>query len=185
MPGRPWYEHHVVGTNARMTEMQAAILLVQLGRMKRHAEERLLNAAILDRAIGAYAEEFMTMRPLNADTARRAYHLYMFRYIGGGRLSGVSREDFANAMRAEGAPVNTGYDVPLYKQAMFENAPRGVQQTSAYNKMYQPNAEKAVKESLWFGQNVLVGGDGQVNDIVKAIDKIVANADELRANKRD
>jgi len=183
MPGRPWYEHHVVGTNARMTEMQAAILLVQLGRMKKHAEERLTNAAILDKAIGAYTEELMAMRPLNAGTARRAYHLYMFKYLGGGRLDGVSREDFAKALRAEGVPASTGYDMPLYRQAMFENAPRGVKQTSDYNKTYQPNVEKAVKESLWFGQSVLVGDDSQVNDIAAAIDKVVSNADELKNNK--
>jgi len=180
MPGRPWYEHHVIGTNTRMTEMQAAILLIQLSRMDQHARERLANAAILDKAIGAHAEELAIMRPANEASKDRAYHLYMYKYLGGGKLSGISREDFAAALRAEGVYANVGYDIPLYKQAMFSSAPRGLKQSVPYDRMFQPVVEKAVKESLWFGQSSLVGDSSQADDIVEAIEKIIKNADELR-----
>jgi len=181
MPGRPWYEHHVVGTNARLTEMQAAILLVQLGRMERQAEERLVNAAALDNAINDFTGDLSAMRALDSGTAKRAYHLYMFKYLGGGALAGVPRAAFAQALRAEGVPVSEGYDMPLYKQAMFENAPRSVKQQVSHSALVQPVAEKACAESLWFAQSVLLGDGGCADDIVTAIGKIISNADELRA----
>jgi dTDP-4-amino-4,6-dideoxygalactose transaminase len=180
VPGRPWYEHTVVGTNARMTEIQAAILLAQLSRLTKQTAERARNAAILDKRIGAFPDEFGLMRLCDADTEKRAYHLYMFRYLSGGALEGVGREAFIRAMHAEGADVSPGYFIPLYKQAVFQPLAWGSRQTSGYGQMYHPAAEKAVVESLWLPQQALLGDGSQVEDIAAAIEKIIANADELR-----
>ena len=180
MPGRAWYEHYVVGTNTRITEMQAAILLVQLSRMAQQNKERLANVAILEKCIGGHPEELGLMRSNSTTAEKRSVHLYMFKYLGGGALAGISRETFAKAMAAEGVRVDTGYAVPLYKQAMFAHTPWGGQQTAAYDQLYQPVVEKAVTESLWIVQQAFVGNSCQVDDIAAGIDKIINNADELR-----
>jgi dTDP-4-amino-4,6-dideoxygalactose transaminase len=39
MEGKPWYEHHSLGTNLRMTELQAALLLGQLSRLAKKGGE--------------------------------------------------------------------------------------------------------------------------------------------------
>jgi len=181
MPGRAWYEHYVIGTNTRMTEMQAALLLVQLTRLEQQSRERLINAKILDKCIGGYADELGLMRTGDKAAEKRAIHIYMFKYKGGGALEGVSRELFVKAMAAEGCPISAGYDMPLYRQAMFASAPRGVNQKCAYDQLYQPVVEKTVTESLWIMQQALVGDSGQVDDFAAAIEKIIENADELRA----
>ena len=180
MPGRPWYEHYIMGTNLRMTEMQAAILLAQLARLKRQTEERLKNADVLDAAFGNRPEEFGLMRPRDEGTKKRAYHLYMLRYLNGGRLKGISRELFSEAMRAEGVGVNPGYGMPLYRQEVFKTVARPAGQAVPYDKLHHPAAEKAVVEALWIPQQALVGDSSQVDDIAAAAEKIIDNADELR-----
>jgi len=181
LPGRPWYEHFVVGTNARMTEIQAAILLVQMERLAGQNRERAANAQVLDKALGAFPEELGLMRANGEAAKNRAYHLYMFKYRQGGALAGVSRETFAKAMKAEGVPVMLGYDIPLYKQAVFTHIRGGIGQNAAYGDLYHPVAEQAVKESLWIPQQALVGDSGQADDIAAAVEKIIKNASELKA----
>ena len=182
-PGRPWYEHHIVGTNTRMTEMQAAILLIQLSRLEQQTKERLINAKILDNCINSFPEELKLMRPCDGDTDKRAYHLYMLRYLQGGALADISRETFAKAMEAEGVSISLGYGIPLYKQIMFSGIPWGSKQTVKYEEMYQPVVEEAVKDTLWIPQQALVGDSSQVDDIAEAIDKIIKNVDELKGYK--
>jgi dTDP-4-amino-4,6-dideoxygalactose transaminase len=46
--GRPWYEFHRLGWNYRLTEFQAAILLIQLGRLEAQNERRMENARYLN-----------------------------------------------------------------------------------------------------------------------------------------
>lgn len=176
-PGRPWYEHHLISTNKRMTEMQAAILLIQLNRLSSQTEERAKNAEILDRGIGSIGE--LSLMKLNDQaTAKRAYHLYLLKYSPG--IEGVSRDLFLKAVQAEGVSLASGYIVPLYKQPLFGkiNLPKG--QNCPFDKLYQPNVEKAVCESLWIPQNVLLGDKSGVEDIISAFEKVISNADELR-----
>ncbi|NLT41490.1 MAG: DegT/DnrJ/EryC1/StrS family aminotransferase, partial [Anaerolineae bacterium] len=49
--GRPWYEFHQLGWNYRMTEFQAAILLVQLERLAEQNARRMDNARYLAKLI--------------------------------------------------------------------------------------------------------------------------------------
>jgi dTDP-4-amino-4,6-dideoxygalactose transaminase len=50
--GGKWYEHGQVGTNIRLTEFQAAILLAQMTRVEAHIARRAAAAAILDEELG-------------------------------------------------------------------------------------------------------------------------------------
>jgi len=49
--GGKWYEHGQVGTNVRLTEFQAAILLGQLEQLPALAARRVRNAALLSRRL--------------------------------------------------------------------------------------------------------------------------------------
>ena len=50
---------------------------------------------------------------------RNAYHLYMFRY-NSAHFSGLSRDKFLKALRAEGVPASSGYS-PLNKEPLLKN----------------------------------------------------------------
>ncbi|MGI6541498.1 MAG: DegT/DnrJ/EryC1/StrS family aminotransferase [Limnochordia bacterium] len=172
----PWYSHHVVSRNLRMTEWQGAILLAQLERMPEQTELRLKNARKLDAALREMGV-FTVMGSDDPRAAQRAYHLYQFRYAPG--IAGVSRERFLEALRAEGIPCSAGYPVPLHKQPLFAGVkpPAGLQ---SYQDLELPNTATLCDENIWLVQSLLLGADADTQDIIDAIAKIVENADELR-----
>lgn len=176
-PGQPWYSHHVVSTNLRMTEWQGAILLAQFERLEEQNRRRLENAKLLDQAIDA----FPGLLPIKSDDPRaadRAYHLYTFRYAPG--VDGLTREHFVQALQAEGIPCSTGYPVPLYAQPLFQHVKQPDGQPP-YNELKLPNVTQLCQEVIWFRQNLLLGEAEDTNDIIRAIEKVLTNADGLVA----
>lgn len=166
-----WYEHPILGSNFRMTEWQAAILLAQLERLPEQTERRTENAAYLSRLL----EEIPGISVLQTDprVTRNAYHLYVFRYDPGG-FGGRSRTDFLQALGSEGIPCSSGY-VPLYKEAVFQRK-EGCQvrpriDYAAYSETC-PVCEAACREAVWFGQQMLLGSAEDMEDIAAAIRKI-------------
>lgn len=175
-PGQPWYSHHVVSTNLRMTEWQGAILLAQLERMDELNQRRLDNAKLLDAAI----EEMpglTTIRSTDPRAADRAYHLYTFRYAPG--LEGVSRDRFIEALTAEGIPCQAGYPVPLYEQPLFQHIKHPADQPP-YNELQLPNVSQLCGEVIWIRQNMLLGETPDAQDIIRGMEKVVSNVDQLR-----
>jgi len=174
-PGHPWYSHHVVSTNLRMTEWQGAILLAQLERLDEQMRIRRQNALLLDEAIA----NIPALTPVKSDDPRaadRAYHLYAFRYAPG--VEGLSRERFVQALQAEGIPCSIGYPVPLYKQPLFQHVQHPPDLPS-YNELELPQVTQLCNEVIWLTQNLLLGDAEDTRDIIRAIEKVLANADEL------
>lgn len=175
--GHPWYSHHMVSRNLRMTEWQGAILLAQLERLEEQTRVRLENARRLDAAIAAIPGLTVVGSP-DPRAAERAYHLYQFRYAPG--FPGVTREQFLKALNAEGVPCSAGYPVPLYKQPFMAEV-RPPEGQGAYGDLYLPNAEVACREAIWLSQSLLLGTERDTQDIIDAIEKIAENAEELQS----
>ncbi|MBU4212959.1 MAG: DegT/DnrJ/EryC1/StrS family aminotransferase, partial [Verrucomicrobia bacterium] len=108
--GQAFYEHYLLGSNLRMTELQAAILLGQLTRLKEQTIKRQKNAVLLDKGL----KNIPGIALLKNDprVTRRSYHIYIFRFVTE-EWGGVSRETFLKALQAEGVPVSSGYPIPL------------------------------------------------------------------------
>ncbi|MEM1990520.1 MAG: DegT/DnrJ/EryC1/StrS family aminotransferase, partial [Candidatus Bathyarchaeia archaeon] len=117
LPQGAWYEHHLPGANYRMTEFQAAILLVQMERFDEHTTKRIENARYLNDKLS----RIDGVKPLREDdrVTRNAYHLYIFR-VDPEAFGGVSKAVIARALQAEGIPVSVGYSRPLYKEPYLE-----------------------------------------------------------------
>ena len=172
--GGRWYEHHVLGSNFRMTEFQAAILLAQLKRLPEQTERRTQNA----RKLTEMLSQIPGIRPPRPDprVTRHAYHLYIFRYDKS-HFGGRPREDFLKALSAEGIPCTSGY-VPLYKERVFLNRPisKDLCQLSTlkdYSKVHCPVCERACyEEAVWLYQNMLLGDEQDMEDIATAIAKV-------------
>ncbi len=119
--GSAWYDHNNLGSNLRITEFQAAILLAQLARLPDHVERRQQNAALLNEALaGLPAVKQLAPAP---QMTRRSYHMYIFR-VNETQL-GCSRERLIEALVAEGVPASAGWYRPLYRNGVFANAQRG------------------------------------------------------------
>jgi dTDP-4-amino-4,6-dideoxygalactose transaminase len=164
----------LMGTNARMAEWEAAILSAQIKRLDEQIERRMENASYLNSKL----KEFDFIRLLSDDEriTRNSYHLFIFKYLKE-KLGGLSREKFISAMCAEGIPCSNGY-VPLYKMDAFNspNFRKSIGSEIDYSKLYLTNTEKAsYEEAIWFSGNMLLGSEKDMDDIIKAIEKISAN----------
>jgi dTDP-4-amino-4,6-dideoxygalactose transaminase len=101
------YENEVVGLNARMSDIHAAIGRVQLTRVAAWTRQRQDNAAVLD------AELLGVTVPSVAEGAVHVYHQYTVRVP-------EDRDGFAAALEREHG-IGTGiyYPVPVHRLAPF------------------------------------------------------------------
>ena len=183
--GAAWYDHDYLGSNLRMTEFQAAVLLAQLGRLDKQVARRIANAETLDRAL----RDMPGIRPLAEEPrmTRRSYHMYIFR-VDESTL-GVSRDRFIEALNAEGVPASKGWYQPLYANRVFQNARRGpthgitaplVGKGVDYSKVRCPVCEQVCRDAVWIPQNVLLAGKKDFRAVASAIEKVVAHSAKLR-----
>jgi len=188
LPNRAWYEHYLPGSNYRMTEFQAAILLAQMERFDEQTEKRIDNAKYLTEKLS----KIDGIKPLKNDerVTRNPYHLYVFK-VDPEAFEGVSKSVIARALQAEGIPVSVGYSKPLYKETYleyFKRCPLSCQYYNRpidYSKVTLPATEKACyHEGLWIPQFVLLGSREDMDDIVHAIEKIRENGEELKEASR-
>jgi len=181
-PGRPWYEHHRLGWNYRITEFQSAILRVQLRRLteqlaRREANGRYLTEQLRQRVQG------VTPQQIDERVTAMSYHLFIFRYDPAA-FSGLPRARFLEMLQAEGIPCASGYAHPLYRNPMFTNkdfwkggfpcvAPFA-DETLDYRTFSErcPVSEALCGDSVWFTQNMLLGERADMDDIIEAIMKI-------------
>jgi dTDP-4-amino-4,6-dideoxygalactose transaminase len=169
--GGLWYEHVRQGGNYRMTEWQGAILLAQLERADALARQRHENALYLSEVL----QSIPGIDPLKVDprVTRHAWHLFVFRYRSAA-FGGLPRQDFIAALQAEGIPCTPGY-VPLNESPALQD---GLRKLQAFRKDISapracPVAERlSQEEAVWLPQNLLLGGEKEINDIVEAIAKI-------------
>ena len=177
-----WYEHFYYGGNFRMTEFQGAVLLAQFSRYEGQLQRRQENAAYLTEKL----RQIDGIEPLKDDpkVTSHAEHLYIFRYKKDS-FGGKSKAAFLEALRAEGIPASGGYSLPLYKQPVFQNKTFGgrgqvIDVPMDYKAFHLPETERACyDEAIWLTQNVLLGSRDDMDDIVRALEKVRENADEI------
>ena len=115
-PGFRWL-HESFGTNWRMTEMQAAIGRIQLGRMQSWHSERLRNAAALwDRARQMPG---LRVPDMPATIEHAAYKCYVF--VDPSVLKpDWHRDRILEAITRQGVPCYTGSCSEVYLEKAFE-----------------------------------------------------------------
>lgn len=182
--GGKWYEHYELGGNYRLTEFQSAVLLAQLARLPEQVARREACGRYLD----AELAKIEGIRPLGRDprATTHAYHLYLFRYDSRA-FGGLSRDQFAAALHAEGIPASIGYPIPLTRQPIFLN--RNFDQLATqYNPNYPPTqfdrlelpvCIRACEETVWLTQNVLLGTLEDMADVAAAVRKVQAHSAAL------
>lgn len=107
---RQRYHHEVLGYNFRMTEIQAAIGLVQLEKLPQWTAQRIENAAYLTRHLDAF-EKVVT--PKVKDECVHVFHQYTIR-VREGRDATVER------LQKKGIGVGIYYPLPVHKQPLYQ-----------------------------------------------------------------
>lgn len=105
---------NLLGLNLRMTELSAAIALVQLEERERHLAPRERACE----ALSAAASELPGLTP-PAVRAGCRHNYYCWALLYDDEALGVSRDLFSEALNAEGLPNRAGYLPPLYTLPVF------------------------------------------------------------------
>jgi dTDP-4-amino-4,6-dideoxygalactose transaminase len=109
------YHHQIVGTNARMSDVSAAIARSQLRRLPALTEHRRANAAHLSRHLTDLPG--LTL-PTTAEGAGHVWHQCTVR-IGPG-LGG--RDTFAHNLQRAGIGTSIHYPIPLHRSPAYATA---------------------------------------------------------------
>lgn len=166
-PGGARWEYPRLGWNYRPSEYLAAILLVRLELLEEQTDLRNRNAAYLSNALEAIPG--ITPPKLAPWVTKHGYHLYCMKYYPEG-FGGKSRQEFVNALSAEGIPCSIGYRSPLSEEPgmahVAEKYPHLIRSLPC------PNAELVCEQSVWLFQNLLLGSESDMDQVVEAISKI-------------
>ncbi|MBM3852533.1 MAG: DegT/DnrJ/EryC1/StrS family aminotransferase [Verrucomicrobia bacterium] len=173
------------GANLRLCEWQGAMLLAQLKRLERQSQTREQNAQYLT----AQLQQIPGILPavMYSGCTRNAYHLYMFRFDGGKFGGGLNRAKFMKALQAEGVPCSSGY-TPLNQEGFL----KAVLASKAYQRIYPANVlaqweernrcpanDRLCEEAIWLTHQMLLGPRRDMDDIVAAVRKIHAHANDV------
>jgi dTDP-4-amino-4,6-dideoxygalactose transaminase len=190
LPGRPFYEFHRVGTNLRMTEWQAAVLLAQLSRLDEQIAIRERNGSYLDQGL----KEIPGVDPIDRDPRVTRWGFYYRNFLYDREaFEGVPRDVFIEAVQAEGAPIRAGaHGRPIYKNPVFQEMNFGETgcpiscplygEPVDFTDVYCPQAEYASSHvALSIPHATFLGDDQRDMDLIlKAIAKVRTNVDELK-----
>lgn len=180
--GRPrtdrTYQHSVLGGNCRMSELHAAVLRVQLTRLDEQIERREGNA----RALDALLRETEGVVPQQTDprVTRHPHYMYMFRYDPEA-FSGLPRQQFVDALIAEGVPAFIAYPaihrLPVFRERAF--GPRWRPDDPLlpdYGGVRCPVAEDLGDHVVWLHHRVLLGDGDDLRELAGAVEKIRAHS---------
>ncbi len=171
----------VIGHNYRMTDLQAALLAVQLGRLDRQHEIRAANARRLRAAI----EDVEGLSNLRIDLRVTTQAIYQFVFRFDGRaFAGLDRDVFVAALEAEGVPADGRFyeSLPVSELLLPDPTRYPAWSTALARRPATdcPNAEHAAyRESVWLPHQLLLGTADDVDDIVEAVLKVQRGAADL------
>jgi len=104
------YEHTILGYNFRMTDISAAIGIVQLKKVEQFNEKRIYNANYLTKEL-KNIEEIATPKIL--EETKHVYHQYTIKVKTG------NRDDWVEFLNEKGIGTGIHYPIPIYKQELY------------------------------------------------------------------
>jgi perosamine synthetase len=184
------YLTSTIGWNYRMTEIEAAIGLVQLTKLDRlNQARRDLACYLLDRLPRHPGMKY----PTEAAHTEHVYHVFGMTYDE--TAVGLPRARFIEALLAEGIPVGLGYPRPLYHNPLFQDriayGTKGCpftchlyQGTVSYAKGLCPVAEDlCARTALWTFVVRPPATERDMEDIVAGFEKVLGGVSELKKER--
>jgi dTDP-4-amino-4,6-dideoxygalactose transaminase len=178
---------NMIGFNYRMTEIEAAIAGEQLKKLERLSVARVEAANYLTEHLRHLPG---IIPPVVRPDVRHGYYAYALKYDPA--KTSVHRDRFVAALNAEGIPFSAGYVEPIYLEPVYQRrigfgrdgfpfTYAGYHGHVCYDRGICPTTERMHDEEL-FLIGVCHAGLSQpdLQDIVAAFDKVMANHDELR-----
>jgi dTDP-4-amino-4,6-dideoxygalactose transaminase len=173
---------YTFGANYRLSELNAALLEVAIGRFPSQQEARAIAGKRFEELVAGIPG--VTVMPADERITRWSFYNYLLR-IDPDAFAGRTNEIVCGAMEAEGVPAEVQYP-PMNRYELFQPSlsrlPVAVEYADRLDPatMSFPVAEAAgLRESMYFMENVFRDGDQGITDAADALAKVQANASEL------
>jgi dTDP-4-amino-4,6-dideoxygalactose transaminase len=166
--GGAWYEHVRLGSNYRLTGWQAAVLAAQLDRLPGQLRKRARNAELLSAKLSGCG--VLSPPAVDPRVTAHGFHLYVLR-LNPAAMPGLPLDLFLQALAAEGIPGAGRYARPIYSNKVFAACP--------HRRGECPEAERFCRECFWVSHEILLAEEADVEDFVRAVEKIRDSAEEL------
>jgi dTDP-4-amino-4,6-dideoxygalactose transaminase len=156
-PGGGWFHHYTLGTNARLSALQCAVLLAQLERLPEQTRLRAANAGRIREALADVSGLVFQQIP---DPAISHSHYLLLARVDSTR-AGVSRDDLLNQMLAANVPGFTFYPHTLYQNPLYRTAECRVEPC--------PISEAYIRDAFWMSHRLLMGDLQMTNDLINLL----------------
>ncbi|MGB7806231.1 MAG: DegT/DnrJ/EryC1/StrS family aminotransferase [Actinomycetota bacterium] len=173
---------YTFGANYRLSDLNAALLVVAMQRFPAQQAERAVTGKAFEREVAAVPG--VRVMPHDERVTRWSFYNYILA-IDPEMFAGATNEVVCAAMEAEGIPAEVQYpSMNRYElfQPSLSRLPVAVEFADRLDMqaMSFPVAEAAgQRESVYFMENVFRDGDRGIDDAVEALAKIQRHADEL------
>jgi dTDP-4-amino-4,6-dideoxygalactose transaminase len=170
-------QYFMRGSNYRMQQVQAMMLLQQFEKLVEETARRRANAEYLSAAWNDVPGIRAVRLP---EKSQAVWHLCPFRYDAA-HFDGLPRDKFIRALRAEGIPCTDGYHEQYFDGLLDEAI-----QSRGFKRLFGAGRLKSYRDSLRelpgnrqvcattvaITQNLLLADRGDLDHIVEAIRKI-------------
>ncbi len=150
-PNEGWFFHYELGTNYRMTALQAAVLIAQLERLPQQNAIRARNAEAVRLALA----DLPRIRFQHVPEAASIHTNYLLL----GRIP--DRDRFHREVTSRGVPCTPFYPHPLYGNPLYQRGGCRVEPC--------PVAEQCVRDAFWLPHRVLLGSEGDTEDLIEVL----------------
>lgn len=151
--GEGFFHHYTLGSNYRMTALQAAVLIAQLERLPAHNARRERSASIIKQALA-------DVPGLHFQAVPKAASVHT-NYLLLGWVE-TDRDGFHQRLTAQGVPCT-----PFYPHTL-QNNPLYMGRTNC-RVMPCPNAEAHILNAFWIPHRALLGDDDEAMRVASAM----------------
>jgi dTDP-4-amino-4,6-dideoxygalactose transaminase len=156
-PGGGWFHHYLMGSNYRITGLQAAVLLAQLERLPEQNCRRTRNAALLRAELADVPG--LAFQAVPPQQNANSWYLLLGRIDA--RRMGRTRDEFHRALTAQGVPCTPFYPHTLYGNPFYCEGGCRVEPC--------PVAEACIGDAFWLPHRALLGDEETTGAIAGAI----------------
>ncbi len=159
--GDTTYQHVLIGGNSRLSEVQGAILRVQLSRLSEQINLREKNYKYL--AEGLKDIPGIILQTTDEDITVHPHYMVMF-YYDKNAFGGASRAEFVEYLKNAGIPVNRSYEC-IHKLPVFKTLSEAAWRMDGTC----ANSQRISDEVVCLSHNILLGDEALINDIIEVI----------------
>ena len=164
-PDASFFNHFTLGSNFRLTALQAAILIAQLERLDHDICVRRQNEEFIRRELAGLPG--LTFQQIPTAVNRRSHYLLLGRIDA--KAFGMTRDQFHHRLVQAGIPCTPFYPHPLYGNAMYEDGGCRIEPC--------PVAEACIQDAFWLPHRVLMSSEETVRAIVLTVKHIAGGSE--------